>query len=107
MDIMQWNIQRLHQKIGRFNERFILSLASCQRCLVVDDSLHILPLSSHSFELRAAQSPPVNEELKEIKAQLQDTQPVGSLVNNCVTVDQVRLYPEKQKNTGRGEPFIF
>ncbi|CAI7807913.1 unnamed protein product [Closterium sp. NIES-53] len=33
--------------VGRFNERFILSLASCPTCCVMDDELNILPLSSH------------------------------------------------------------
>lgn len=32
---------------GRFNERFLLSLASCKACVVMDDELNILPLSSH------------------------------------------------------------
>lgn len=36
-----------HQKITcRFNERLILSLADCKRCLVIDDQLTILPISS-------------------------------------------------------------
>ena len=34
------------QVVGRFNERFILSLGSCKTCLVVDDELNVLPLSS-------------------------------------------------------------
>jgi hypothetical protein len=29
------------------------------------------------------------EELKELKASMQDTQPVGSLLNCCCTLDQV------------------
>ncbi|KAF4656300.1 N-acetyltransferase 10 [Perkinsus chesapeaki] len=29
----------------RFNERFILSLADCRNCLVVDDELNVLPIS--------------------------------------------------------------
>lgn len=33
---------------GRFNERFILSLAACKSCLVMDDELNPLPLSSHT-----------------------------------------------------------
>lgn len=33
--------------VGRFNERFILSLASIKNCAVVDDSLNVLPISSH------------------------------------------------------------
>lgn len=32
---------------GCFNERFILSLASCKACMVLDDELNILPVSSH------------------------------------------------------------
>ena len=32
---------------GRFNERFLLSLASCESCIVMDDELNILPISSH------------------------------------------------------------
>ncbi|KAI5084592.1 hypothetical protein GOP47_0000761 [Adiantum capillus-veneris] len=33
---------------GRFNERFILSLASCKSCVVMmDDEFNILPISSH------------------------------------------------------------
>ncbi len=32
--------------VGRFNERFILSLASCKACVVMDDELNILPIST-------------------------------------------------------------
>lgn len=32
----------------RFNERFILSLADCPSCLVVDDELNVLPISEHN-----------------------------------------------------------
>lgn len=31
---------------NRFNERFLLSLSDNKRCLVLDDSLNILPISS-------------------------------------------------------------
>ena len=31
--------------VARFNERFILSLGSCESCLVVDDELNVLPIS--------------------------------------------------------------
>jgi N-acetyltransferase 10 len=34
--------------VGRFNERFILSLASCEGCLVLDDELNVLPISRHT-----------------------------------------------------------
>ncbi|KAI8541122.1 hypothetical protein RHMOL_Rhmol08G0037800 [Rhododendron molle] len=33
--------------VSRFNERFLLSIASCKACLVMDDELNILPISSH------------------------------------------------------------
>ncbi|KAJ4847175.1 hypothetical protein Tsubulata_048145 [Turnera subulata] len=32
---------------GRFNERFLLSIASCKACVIVDDELNILPISCH------------------------------------------------------------
>eukprot|EP00922_Rhytidocystis_sp_ex-Travisia-forbesii_P066854 GHVS01099302.1.p1 GENE.GHVS01099302.1~~GHVS01099302.1.p1 ORF type:complete len:1062 (-),score=157.68 GHVS01099302.1:171-3356(-) len=49
----------------RFNERFILSLADCSSCLVVDDELNVLPISAHNFSAiqkvaspKAIDSPP-------------------------------------------------
>lgn len=33
--------------------RFILSLASCKKCLVIDDQLNILPISSHAAGIEA------------------------------------------------------
>ena len=32
--------------VGRFNERFLLSLGGCVGCLVCDDELNVLPLSA-------------------------------------------------------------
>lgn len=37
---------------GRFNERFLLSLASCKACVVMDDELNILPISSHMKSIK-------------------------------------------------------
>ncbi|KAI7040331.1 RNA cytidine, partial [Hortaea werneckii] len=31
--------------VARFNERFILSLGSCESCLVIDDEMNVLPIS--------------------------------------------------------------
>eukprot|EP00959_Pyramimonas_sp_CCMP1952_P429267 8990657-Pyramimonas_sp.AAC.1 len=43
-----------HQEvIGRFNERFILSMANCKGCLLMDDELNILPTSTHIKQLKA------------------------------------------------------
>lgn len=47
-----------HQDVvGRFNERFILSLSSCQSCLVVDDQLNILPVSTLAANIVAVPRP--------------------------------------------------
>ena len=45
---------------GRFNERFLLSLAACPVACVVDDELNILPLSSHIRHLTPIGLPPVS-----------------------------------------------
>ncbi|KAG9097136.1 hypothetical protein FRC06_007927 [Ceratobasidium sp. 370] len=70
---------------ARFNERFILSLASCDDCLVLDDELNVLPIS------RGKDIEPIDEaaekgkgkraelELNELKESLADTKPVGEL----------------------------
>ncbi|CAG9762792.1 unnamed protein product [Ceutorhynchus assimilis] len=93
MDVHQRYRTEAHQDIvPRFNERFLLSLASCKRCLVVDDQLRVLPVSSHNLHVtpvEASQEESENElQLNELKQQLRDTQPVGNLVNCCKTLDQ-------------------
>lgn len=123
---------RRHLITGLSFLRFILSLASCKKCLVIDDQLNILPISSHAASIEAlppksqvstrAGAPglgylsgfllhtpqakakanlslvflwqddnlgPADLELKELKESLQDTQPVGVLVDCCRTLDQV------------------
>lgn len=81
---------------GRFNERFILSLASCKACVVMDDEFNILPISSH---MRSVIPVSLNEgeglteaerDLKELKDSLRETQPVGPLVGKCRTLDQAK-----------------
>ncbi|KAM7262099.1 hypothetical protein ACFE04_021176 [Oxalis oulophora] len=80
---------------ARFNERFILSIASCKSCVVMDDDLNVLPISSHIKSI----SPVVVQEdadglseaekdLKNLKEQLNDDFPVGPLMNRCCTLDQ-------------------
>ncbi|KAH6808223.1 GNAT acetyltransferase [Perilla frutescens var. frutescens] len=80
---------------GRFNERFLLSLSSCKSCIVMDDELNILPISSH---MKSITPLPVQEdseglseaerELKSLKEQLNDDFPVGPLIRKCFTMDQ-------------------
>ncbi|KAL6077347.1 N-acetyltransferase 10 [Balamuthia mandrillaris] len=83
---------------GRFNERFLLSLGSSNKnALVVDDELNILPISSHSRFIKPLDNlslsnatTPEDEDLKELKLSLKDTEFVGSLVNKAKTLDQAK-----------------
>ena len=72
--------------------RFILSLASCSSCLVIDDCLNVLPASSRTVlnieKLEEVVQPAADAQLEDVKTQLAETQPVGSLVNLCRTFDQ-------------------
>ncbi|KAL1326891.1 hypothetical protein HN51_037015 [Arachis hypogaea] len=80
---------------GRFNERFLLSFASCKACVVMDDELNVLPISSH---IRSISPVPVKEDseglseaeqdLKNLKEQLNEDFPVGPLIKKCCTLDQ-------------------
>ncbi|XP_065343635.1 RNA cytidine acetyltransferase [Cloeon dipterum] len=94
MDVHERFRTEAHQNIvGRFNERFLLSLSSNSRCLVVDDQLSVLPLSSHVLNLEPVGEVGIPEgetELLGLKESLQDTQPVGALANICQTLDQAR-----------------
>lgn len=98
MDVHSRYRTEAHQDVvGRFNERFILSLASCKNCMVIDDQLNILPISSHIANIKPlppksqdAELTPEEQELQEVKLSLQDTQPVGVLVENCKTLDQAK-----------------
>ncbi|XP_072290622.1 RNA cytidine acetyltransferase [Eucyclogobius newberryi] len=98
MDVHSRYRTEAHQDVvGRFNERFILSLASCKNCVVIDDQLNILPMSSHMANIKPVPPKtqedgvsPREQELKDLKESLQDTQPVGVLVDCCRTMDQTK-----------------
>uniref|UniRef100_A0A669BNR4 RNA cytidine acetyltransferase n=1 Tax=Oreochromis niloticus TaxID=8128 RepID=A0A669BNR4_ORENI len=97
MDVHSRYRTEAHQDVvGRFNERFILSLASCKNCVVIDDQLNILPVSTHMANIKPVPPktqdglPPREQELKDLKESLQDTQPVGVLVDACRTMDQAK-----------------
>lgn len=96
-----------HSKVvGRFNERFLLSLADNPAALVVDDELNVLPISSSSRAMAsagasaaarrvaAAGGAPAEAqdapELRDLKTSLADTLPIGPLVAKARTVDQAR-----------------
>ncbi|XP_056137228.1 RNA cytidine acetyltransferase [Lampris incognitus] len=98
MDVHSRYRTEAHQDVvGRFNERFILSLVSCKTCVVIDDQLNILPISSHMATIKPVPPKtqedglsPLEQELKDLKESLQDTQPVGVLVDCCRTMDQAK-----------------
>ncbi|KZS93422.1 DUF699-domain-containing protein [Sistotremastrum niveocremeum HHB9708] len=79
--------------VARFNERFILSLSSCDDCLVLDDELNVLPISRGKDVLpldeNAGKQKEVDE-LKDLKASLMDTKPIGELVKLAKTLDQAK-----------------
>ena len=83
--------------VPRFNERFILSLTRCASCLVVDDELNVLPVSRHASSITpiaAGDTTKMNasdqEELRSLKLSLAETQPVGTLVDQAMTLDQAQ-----------------
>ncbi|KAL3944803.1 MAG: hypothetical protein SGBAC_001126 [Bacillariaceae sp.] len=89
--------------VPRFNERFILSLAKCQNCLVCDDELNVLPVSRRTLLglspgkvdkgdageviLRDKEE---DLELKKLKESLIETPHVGALVDLAKTLDQAK-----------------
>ncbi|KAL4821459.1 GNAT acetyltransferase 2-domain-containing protein [Aspergillus spinulosporus] len=83
--------------VARFNERFILSLGSCDSCLVIDDEMNVLPISGGKNvkplpppEETDGTSKGTKKELEKIKDDLAESQPVGPLVNLARTVDQAK-----------------
>lgn len=83
--------------VARFNERFVLSLGSCDSCLFVDDELNVLPISGGKNVKPLPPLDPDDEgktqakkELNGIKESLADSQPVGLLVQLAKTVDQAK-----------------
>ncbi|XP_058459201.1 RNA cytidine acetyltransferase [Malaya genurostris] len=96
MDVHKRYRTEAHQNVTcRFNERLILSLADCSRCLLVNDDLTVLPLSSSTanvkpVEVGLIQKTANDELLEELKESLLDTPPAGPLVNLCKTHDQAK-----------------
>ncbi|KAF9447020.1 DUF699-domain-containing protein [Macrolepiota fuliginosa MF-IS2] len=79
---------------ARFNERFILSLGSCDDCLVLDDELNVLPISRGKditpLEDKPGKEKVADSELKDLKDSLADTKPAGDFVKLAKTVDQAK-----------------
>jgi N-acetyltransferase 10 len=96
-----------HEVVPRFNERFILSLSECHGCLVLDDELNILPISSLASTVPSSSGgliddggleegdadlsgPQQDPELVELKASLESTPIAGALVGLTKTNDQAK-----------------
>ena len=117
MDVhSRYRTEAHHEIVPRFNERFILSLSECSGCLVLDDELNILPITSGAQFVPQAADPfaldkqqgstkalkhgpgmdpevfgnEQNSELIELKASLEDTPNVGSIVGKAKTLDQAK-----------------
>jgi N-acetyltransferase 10 len=80
--------------IARFNERFILSLGSCDDCLFLDDELNVLPISRGKDITPLSDTPgkekESSSELKNLNDSLADTKPAGDLVKLSKTIDQAK-----------------
>uniref|UniRef100_M8AZH2 RNA cytidine acetyltransferase n=1 Tax=Aegilops tauschii TaxID=37682 RepID=M8AZH2_AEGTA len=96
MDVHERFRTESHTKAAtRFNERFLLSIASCKACIVMDDELNILPISSHMKFIQPVTKNEDSEglsererELKDLKDQFREDFPVGPLIGKCCTMDQ-------------------
>ncbi|KAI0314072.1 DUF699-domain-containing protein [Amylostereum chailletii] len=79
--------------VVRFDERFILSLGSCDDCLVLDDELNVLPIS-RGKDIKAVEEDrgqgKEHSELVDLKDSLAETKPVGDLIKLAKTVDQAQ-----------------
>ncbi|TFK62642.1 DUF699-domain-containing protein [Pluteus cervinus] len=80
--------------VARFNERFILSLGSCEDCLVLDDELNVLPISRGKditpLDDTYGKDHQPDSELKELKAALSETKPAKELITLTKTIDQAQ-----------------
>lgn len=96
MDVHKRYRTEAHNSVTcRFNERLILSWANCERCLLVNDDLTILPLSSKTANVKPVDVSTIDgslnaEALQQLKTQLNDVKPAGVFVNLCKTYDQAK-----------------
>ncbi|KAH9495006.1 N-acetyltransferase 10 [Bulinus truncatus] len=87
-----------HQDVvGRFNERFLLSLSSCKNCVVLDDKLNLIPISTHAVNIEALPAKSLDEvspqeiELTELKKSVQEMDvTTGKIIKLCRTLDQAQ-----------------
>ncbi|KAJ6601138.1 GNAT acetyltransferase 2-domain-containing protein [Mycena vulgaris] len=81
--------------VARFNERFILSLGSCDDCLFLDDELNVLPISRGKditplAEDSGPKKSPDQAQLEDLRETLAETTPAGPLLTLSKTLDQAQ-----------------
>ncbi len=87
----------------RFNERFILSLGTCKNCIVMDDEMNLLPISSSMEDITTVRRDVDMEndnaflterekELNQLKSQMAKSGngPIAGLTAECKTLDQAK-----------------
>jgi len=91
-----------HDPVARFNERFLLSLAGCETCLVVDDHLNVLPISSKNLDIQPVPKRETVEglltaeqiQLESLKKELmkdEKSKGLSALVDLAKTLDQAQV----------------
>ncbi|KAJ9132521.1 RNA cytidine acetyltransferase [Pleurostoma richardsiae] len=80
--------------VPRFNERFMLSLGSCETCLVIDDEFNVLPISGGK-DVKALSLDPEEDRKAAAKKELQAVsesleEPIKSLIQLARTKDQAK-----------------
>jgi len=97
MDVHSRFRTEAHQDIVcRFNERFLLSLADCQNCVVLDDKLNLIPVSTHVLNLEALPAKSLDETVSAQEVELDDLKKsiidmdvtTGKIIKLCKTLDQ-------------------
>ncbi|PVV04845.1 hypothetical protein BB560_000639 [Smittium megazygosporum] len=81
--------------VGRFNERFILSLADCKDCLFIDDELNVLTISRGKSvkpltDAEKGEQSQIKRQLDDLKTSLADVEPIGALIKLAKTYDQAK-----------------
>lgn len=102
MDVhSRYRAEGRHDAVARFNERFLLSLSGCQSCLVMDDQLNILPISTINKEILPIRNESIEgiktpeevelDNMKRLLAQDDSQKTVATLTNLAKTLDQAKV----------------
>ncbi|KAH9495005.1 N-acetyltransferase 10, partial [Bulinus truncatus] len=96
MDVHSKFRTEAHQEIvGRFNERFVLSLGTCKSCIVVNNKLQLLPISSHALDIKLLsikeQANQTEAEKRKIVHSISEKDVTShKIIKLCKTVDQTQ-----------------